>query len=247
MTPVSVIFKREQLGRPPLVEALFELRADCATPYSIVPGAMYDRLRDRFPTMEVNPLINTPIEIVGLALHRFTAADGKRMVQCGPGVLTVNVLGDYGAFESFEDLIKAGTDAFFDAAKPTKLHRLGVRYINLLPEDAIQRAGQPLRVVTTFPSEGLPPQKTIAAKGTFEYPAERGTLGLAFALPHQMPDGRKGCLLDLDFFTQDAQSFAAPDCLPWVKKGHDVIYQAFRSSLTATMYRELEPEPARGN
>lgn len=68
-----------------------------------------------------------------------------------PELFTVNVLGDYGEFPEFRETIKHALTAFYEVATPTALKRLGIRYINFLPADAIAAAGKALRIETSFP------------------------------------------------------------------------------------------------
>jgi uncharacterized protein (TIGR04255 family) len=238
-----VKYKREPLTRAPLIEAVFEVRASCQASPALIPGAIYGRLKKRFPVSETAGVINIePPEARFGSVQRFLNEQRTRLVQCGPEMFSVNVLGDYGEFPEYEALIREALEAFYAEAQPTKLKRLGIRYINLLKEEAIASAGgRPLRTDVAFPSDVLPSQDSIAYRGVFSFPKDNGVLGLAVANPHQLPDGRRGCLLDLDFFVENPTFRAVDDCLPWAKRGHDVVYDAFRSILTPEMYNQLGP------
>jgi uncharacterized protein (TIGR04255 family) len=241
-----VKYQREQLSKSPLIEAMLEIRATCQTSATLIPGAIFGRIKDRFPNQDSNTgLIIASSESARVAfMHRFLTNDRKKLIQCAPELFTVNVLGDYGTFPEFARLIEDALVAFYAEAVPTKLKRLAIRYINFLPEDAIAASGgPPLQINTVFPTDVLPTEHGLAFRGEFKFPKENGVLGLAAANPHQFPDGRKGCLLDLDFFVENPTFLAAEDCLPWARRAHDVIYQAFRSSLTPTMYKQLGPIP----
>jgi uncharacterized protein (TIGR04255 family) len=243
------MYKREQLRKAPLIEAIFEVRATCRTNSGLIPGGLFGLLKDRFPIQEGGTgLVVGPADSAQLAaMHRFLSADRKRLVQCGPDLFTVNVLGDYGAFPEFAELIKSSLEAFYSVAVPTKLKRIGIRYINFLPSEAVAAAGNsPLRITAAFPQDVLPKSDSIALRGTFPHPKENGVLGLAIANPHQLGDGRTGCILDFDFFVENPPFLAVEDSLPWAARAHDVIYQAFRSSMTPEMYKQLEPV-ARGS
>jgi uncharacterized protein (TIGR04255 family) len=239
-----VKYQREQLRKPPLVEAVFELRATCQTDATLVPGAIFGRLKNKYPVQESSTgLIIAPRNAPAFgSMHRFLREDRKHLIQCAPELFTVNVLGDYGAFPEFARLIEEGLAAFYEEAAPTKLKRLAIRYINFLPGDAIAAAGgDPLRIATTFPTDVLPAKDSLAFRGVFKFPEENGMLGVVAANPHRLADGRKGCLLDFDFFLENPTFLAMEDCLPWASRAHDVIYQAFRSSLAPAMYDQFEP------
>ena len=243
-------YQREQLSKPPLIEAMFEVRAVCQMSATLIPGAIYGKLKNRFPKQDGNPgvLFASPGTPQIGAMHRFLADNERRVIQCAPELFTVNVLGDYGAFPEFEALIDEALQAFYAEATPTKLKRLAIRYINFLPTDSIAAAGgSPLRIHTSFPEDVLPSADGLACRGIFKVPEANGVLGLAVANPHRFPDGRTGCLLDFDFFIENPTFLAIEDCLPWARRAHDVIYQAFRSSLTPAMYQQLGPIPAEKN
>jgi uncharacterized protein (TIGR04255 family) len=238
-----VKYQREQLSKPPLIEAIFEVRAACQTSPNLIPGAISERLKHRFPIAESGAglVFNTDGAQVGF-MERFLNAERTRLVQCGPELFTVNVLGDYGEFPAFASMINESLGAFYAVARPTKLKRLGVRYINFLPAESITAAGdKPLQIAATFPSDVLPSRHDVALRSLFEFPKQNGKLALAVSNPHELPDGRRGCLLDLDFFVENPTFLAIDDCLPWAKQAHDVIYDAFRSVLTAEMYKQLGP------
>ena len=235
-------YQREQLSKPPLIEAMFEIRAACQTSINLIPGAISERLKERFPLAESGGIVlDTDGSQLGI-MQRFLNSERTRLVQCGPELFTVNVLGDYGEFPVFAAMIKEALSAFYAVAKPSKLRRLGIRYINLLPADSVAEAGTtPLRIETSFPTDILPSTRGIAIRSIFEFPKENGVLGLAVANPHQLTDGRRGCLLDLDFFVENPTFLAIDDCLPWAQQAHDVIYDAFRSVLRPEMYKQLGP------
>lgn len=245
-----VTYQREQLRKPPLIEAVFELRATCRTDATLIPGAIYGKLKGRYPIQESNTglLVASPEATKFALMHRFLREDRTHLIQCAPELFTVNVLGDYGAFPDFARLIEEALAAFYEEAVPTKLKRLAIRYINFLPAEAIMAAGgKPLQISATFPTDVLPVQDGLAVRGVFNFPKDNGVLGVAAANHYQLADGRNGCLLDFDFFLENPTFLAKEDCLPWASRAHDVIYQVFRSSLTPAMYRQLEPIMDRKN
>lgn len=182
-----------------------------------------------------------PVKQAPHPFHRFCNTDGTRLVQVGPGLFTANVLGDYGEYGSFEALIDEALSAFTKAAKPTKVLRLGVRYINLVRQELLEGLDQPINVTGSFPAEGYPEPKSLNMRGLFDFPEERGTLGFAVARPHVLADGRNGCLLDYDFFNNEPD-LKIEEFLPWVKAGHDLIYQLFRSSLSSELHDRLKED-----
>lgn len=235
-------FKREQLRRPPLLEALIELHASPTVPYQLLPGALHHRLAARYPNVEplnTFTLGDIQVQLPSTAVTiRMRSSDGRRLVQVGPEVLTVNMIGEYGQFENFQQAMSEALEAFFEVAKPSGLRRLGIRYINLI-EERFLTGKDALRVDAAFPSIALPTKKSFAIRAVFPFSDARGELAIAVVRPHGLADGRLGCLLDFEFFSMNPGELGVSDILGWADVAHDVIYQAFRSCLGDATYSQL--------
>jgi uncharacterized protein (TIGR04255 family) len=222
-------YRREELGHPPLVEALFELRVDSPVPYALVPGHLHSALGDDFETVRaVAPTIL--IDVVPpppLVFHRFESRDKKRLIQCGPSVLTVNVLDDYGAFEAFETYIGFAMDKYFRVARPTRVTRLGLRYINLI-DDGLFGAGWPYAVTIDVPAQLKADVVQRNMRVAYHDTHSDGTLAVGIAQPAQLANGRQGSLLDLDCSTEEPPQDPA-HVIAWARRAHDSIYQVFRA------------------
>src|SRR5579862_3806498 len=127
-----------KLKIPAVKEAVCELRCDIAKPYSILPGSMYNRLKDSFPEIEELPFANLtsaplPDELKFMVAHRFVNKKKNFLVQVGPKVCTVNALEPYSGFEEFSENINMAFETYKEISEPTAVHRIGLRYINLIP------------------------------------------------------------------------------------------------------------------
>jgi len=235
-------FTREQLRRPPLVEALLEVQASPTVPYPLVPGALNQRLSKTYPHAEqVHTFAVGDIQLQmppTVATIRLKSPDGKRLVQIGPEVLTVNMVGDYGQYETFQAAMRDALDAFYEIARPGPPRRLGIRYINLV-EERFLSGRDPLHIDASFPGTVLPEKKAFGMRAVFPFGDAHGELAIAAARPHALADGRTGCLLDFDFFSTNPGEMTVAQILAWAKEAHDVIYQAFRASLGASTYSQL--------
>jgi uncharacterized protein (TIGR04255 family) len=110
-------YERELLQHSPVVEALLEIQAVLTEPYDLVPGALQHALRDEYPIVErVNSMqvnnMHFPLA-PNLVNIRLKSRDGSRLVQCGPEVVTVNMLGTYPGFDEFLKSIRHGLEIFF--------------------------------------------------------------------------------------------------------------------------------------
>jgi len=84
-------------------------------------------------------------------------------------------------------------------------------------------------------------KKVFAARTVSEHRDPAGMLGIAMVQPHTISEDRTGCLLDLDFFTEQPADFDRAACMDWMRRGHDVVYQAFRSWVRPDIYERFEP------
>src|SRR5947208_14988444 len=88
-----------QLGKSPLVEAIFEMRFEAAAPAAgdLLPGLLYSAMKNQYPQVIPLPLGSIPREIRDKTAdllyqpsHRL--ANGAHSIQVGDRVLTVNAL-----------------------------------------------------------------------------------------------------------------------------------------------------------
>lgn len=239
-----MIYEREELSHGPLVEAVVELRVTETLPFGIIPGGVYQLLKNEFAevgTQQIPPPgIESFPQLEGLVTNKFSSQDKLQWILLGPSTFSVNVVGDYGAYSKFERLIKVALDAYLDVSKAKRIKRVSVRYINLIDATHFEpEADSPFEWSITLPSMVLPKPRTAVSRTTHEFPAERGALGVVMSVPHVLNDGKRGALLDLEFQLHDPPFSATPDVLDWVRDGHDVIYDAFRSLVLPSVYRKL--------
>lgn len=141
------------LSRAPLIEAMFELHwvpsreqepaligplvETIQDPdYQVLIGAMFSRLRNKYPIHEPLPFSNVTLVPRFTVQHRFRAGENSWPVfQLGPGVLTVNFTDTY-TWESFEAAVYEVLGALIESHP--SLERFHViesrlRYINGVP------------------------------------------------------------------------------------------------------------------
>ncbi len=126
----------DKLRNPAVIEAVCEFRFASGSSYTVVPGAMMERLRSRFPEHEVLPTasimagLSDQMILPPVPLHRFKSQTPNALVQTGPRLLTVNILPVYPGFEVFRDLILSVLEQYQAVANPGSPSRIGLRYIN---------------------------------------------------------------------------------------------------------------------
>ncbi len=229
--------KTEKLKRPSVIEAVCEFRFARGVSYTLIPGAMRERLRKSFPFYEVLPAANLlgalPEEITlpPVPHHRFRSQSPNSLVQTGPRLLTVNVLPVYPTFEVFRELILQVLESYRDVAESGDPVSVGLRYINHIPRsEGGESIGSYLRCTIDYPKELPHPPQESAARVVVPYP-EVGSLSMAVSFPAQVGTGEIGALLDLGFTQAEPSSFDSEKFPDWLDRAHDIIYEAFTSTV----------------
>lgn len=243
----EAIIKTEKLKHPSIVEAVCEFRFAKGVSYTMVPGAMGERLRSKFPSHEVlataSLLGGFPDEamVPQVPHHRFKSSHPNALVQTGPRLLTVNMLPVYPGFEVFQDLILYVLRPYREIAGAGNPVRIGLRYINQIQAPAgNQQLSDYLKYEVSYPSELPHPPRELAMR--FVFPHDFGTLGLAAAFPSQTSGGELGALLDLDFYWDQPKDFDLDRFPEWLNKAHQVIYSAFTSSVVEQIMVQMRGE-----
>ena len=193
----------QQLARPPLAEAVVEIRWKLApaTPsqsagasvdpgYPLSVGLLLERIKERFPVVEELPVTAVPDQLTPhVVRHRFRATpDGWPCVQLGPGVATVNFVSEY-TWQAFRDTVlyfaPLLTNAYETAGHPIEPTSVVLRYVNSVPfvaarDDLIDYIGANLNVALRLP-------KAIAESEVREGPPEGFVLRVG--LPLRRPAG----------------------------------------------------------
>ncbi len=240
----------EKLKYPSVMEAMCEFRFAKGISYTIIPGAMRERLRPKFPAAEVLPtaqlLGGIPDEVMmpQAPYHRFRSQTPNALVQTGPRLLTVNVLPVYPTFEIFRDLILYALEHYKDVAEPGNPVRVGLRYINHIQSaERDTDLSTYLKCSLSYPKELPHPPQEISARLALSY-GQLGTLGLAVAFPARTAKGEIGALLDLDFSWNEPKEFDLDSFPQWLDGAHQAIYSAFTSAVVDRIMSQMRGEQA---
>jgi uncharacterized protein (TIGR04255 family) len=236
----------DKLRHPSIIEAVCELRFKSGVSYTLVPGAMRERLRDLYPEFEVLPhaamMAGIPDEAAPVVPHhRFKKKNPNVLVQTGPRLLTVNVLPIYPHFEVFREEILAVLEHYKAVAEPGNPARVGLRYINLLhgPDSSPDEITSYVRCDFSYPGGLVHPPKEIAARVLLPYKG-LGTLALALSFPSQSPHGERGATLDMDFSWDESDEFDLSDFPNWLQAAHDIVYKAFTSTVAEPLLKKMK-------
>jgi uncharacterized protein (TIGR04255 family) len=220
----------ERLGSPPLIEAVFEIRAETGRPFSFLPGAMAGELAGTYPGLketELNKIIGMleiPPTMGFAATHVLSSSSGLRTVMLGPTGLAVSVK-DYKDSHDFEDAIKPALTSYFDKGPVTRVLRLGLRYVNGIKE------ADPLIATIKWPALGETETVFTNLRSHFRYERPEGTLNVVVAYPDEI-----GIRLDLDFWLEPKRTMAVDDVIAWFDEGHERVHDAFTAMVKEDVY-----------
>lgn len=241
----ETIIATEKLNHPAIVEAVCEFRFVKGISYTMIPGAMSERLRAKFSTSEVLPtaslLAGFPDEgmVPQVPHHRFRSQQPNALVQTGPRLLTVNMLPVYPGFEIFRDLILYVLQQYREIAQSGNPVRVGLRYINHIVSSSADRSlGKYLRCEISYPNELPHPPAEVSTRLALPY-GELGTLGLVVGFPSQNAKGEIGALLDLDFSWTELKDFDLDRFPDWLDQAHGIIYSAFIATVLEQIMSQM--------
>lgn len=237
----------EKLKYSPLIEALCEFRFVPSSSWDwTIPGRLYDEIRSDFPERaqvdglavqfvlgpektSAQPVIKGPERV------QMKRSDGTAMVQVGPNLLVVNHLRPYSDWESFCSMI---SDAYAKHEKiigPTKVARIGLRYINQIPLPASDGR---LEEITTL-AQKLPGALDRPVAGIyhrFELNQDKPNGMLVLQLGTQRTEQGNFLMLDLDIGSSPNEVFMdATSISSWLHDAHERIDDAFFASVVPAL------------
>lgn len=220
--------KHDHLKRAPVIEALLEIQVPLGVDYGFVPGALAERLKDEFPGTErifqFGNISLPPLLVPNVIDVRLRSQDG-RLIQCGPQVVTVNMVAPYPGFDVFRKTMHRALNVFYEIARPQQPRRMSLRYINLIAPQFLE--GTHINVDAVFPSAVLPQKKAFTIRAVFPFSRPEGELAIATNYPHSLGEGTTGFLLDLDFYRENPGGVTPEEILVWADQAHDKIYDVF--------------------
>ena len=243
---------RRQYRNPPIEEALCEFHFAPGPEWDFaVSGKLHIKLATQYTgkpqeqkslEADVNMKAGKPPKVKHrerLARVRLVTADGKRMVSVGHDVMSVHMLRPYQdpnrpdkhGWDEFLPRISEALDAYWEVAEPTKISRIGVRYINkiVIPQ---KRARLQDYLRLTLPRVSGLPQSVgnFLVRVEYVYP-DNVRLGLTQGLAPSAPEGLS-LLVDLDVVWQHHEGIDKAAGIHKLVKLRDLERNAFDALIT---------------
>jgi uncharacterized protein (TIGR04255 family) len=230
---------------PPIIEAVCEFRFDPTNTWDItIPGLVYEALRQRFPQRQTrkgfhlelisgDQSVTHKTEQVDMA--QFLSVDKTRLAQVAPDLISVNHLAPYESWNAFLPDITLGFQSYCKVAEPGKLQRIGLRYINRVPEVSWdQFAFRPF-------FETRPALNTSSFILGIEIPFENERDRLRMQLSNALGDTH-AVILDLDYYLAAPGAIEIQQALSWVEQAHTHLESAFEDCLSDGLRQRFEPQ-----
>lgn len=230
----------------PISEVVCEFQFGQDTSWDLtIPGLLYEKVQEIFPKRSQATSISMDILInqenvgqrIGSApIMRFSTADDHFLMQVGAYLLSVNHLKPYSSWQTFLPLIEKSFSAYRAVATPKSIHRLGLRYVNI-----IEISKQNLTLDDYFeflPSIGshLP-----AITGPFllgvQFPFEntRDVAKVQLSSLSGIGTSTTSILLDIDYFLAQPEVIEPDISISWFNNAHTHVEEIFEACITDSL------------
>lgn len=240
-------------ANPPLLEAVCEFRFTPDTPWDMtIPGLVYEKLRDAFPTreqrlmQEVDELIQGPegfqqqIRMMSERTLLF-AEDKKTFVQVGPRLLAVNSLRPYPSWVGFKPKIEKAFEVISRTVEIRGLERIGLRYINRIEiPDSLAKLKDYLQFYL-FLGPQLPQEMAAFIAGCdFLYAHGRDRCRVQLTPAPSSSPQQLALILDIDYFLAQEKGVEVPAAIDWIEEAHDKVEEVFERCITDSLRNSFQ-------
>lgn len=224
---------------PPIVEALCEFQFEPDTSWDLVmPGLIYDELRDEFPGREPDRVL---LQTSGKSGPRvqyseaisFLRKDERVAVLIGPNILSVNHLAPYSSWEEFVPLIRRSFEVYRNVVEPKQLQSVQLRYINDITVPTGYSEIENYLNLRPFVGGNLPQSFRAFITG-IQVPHEnhRDSLKIEVQGSSEPESESIRVTLDLDYLLLETDEIDLDTVFDWLIVAHSRIEGAFESCIT---------------
>lgn len=145
----------------------------------------------------------------------------------------MNHLAPYPTWEEFRPFIFRALEAYVDAAKPTGIERIGLRYINVIPFPPGKVSfPEYLRFYPHIFGDPLGPVHAFNVQVHSYFESGRDELRLQVANYVQSGEGEPTALLDIDYYLAKPEAVGLAVTPDWLDVAHEHVQSVFEASLT---------------
>ena len=242
-----------QYPNPPIREVVCEFRYEEDGHWDgAAPGLVYSALSDEFPrrlademqSSTASPAVDPPnllppgLQQMGLRflaqgpLRFWRDGDESGYIAVAPYRLSVHHFRPYPSWERFGEIVDKGASAYLNVLKPTKIQRIGLRYINDINLGQTSVSLEEFFDFYPFVGQNIPQSLSrfhCLVQISFEDGRDLMTLQMATALQIEGNDAQ--VTLDLDYFLAQPKEFDLAESLNWLESAHSNLEVAFEGCL----------------
>jgi uncharacterized protein (TIGR04255 family) len=240
----------KKLGKPPLVEAIFEIRFEPArgSAGDLLPGLLYAQLGGSYGQIQPLPLSNVPLQIrdadpnLKYAPSRQLVGGNNRRILVGDRVTSISQHRPYGGWTDFRGHIIQLIDVLKSTNLIQTVERYSLKGVNVIPAGSGAQLGA---LDAKFEIAGLAaPEKGFRFRTEIETGPFLTIVEVATNATVRFPsnDAASGLLLSVDTLaTKSATSDLWSNRANRVDEIHDCLKRQFFSLLTDEALTALEP------
>ena len=242
-----------QYATPPLREVVCEIRFEEDGHWDgAVPGLIYAAMRDEFPRRlpvenPIPPTAQTPaspsplpqglprLELrvgpsEGLRFWRSTDESGYFLV--APYRLAVCHFPPYPSWQRLSETVGKGFLSYRDVLKPTKVQRIGLRYINVVDLRQSEASLEEFFEFYPFLGDNIPQELSgFHCQAQIPFEDRRDVLILQLWRVPRLEGESMAVSLDLDYFLAQPDRFELAQTMEWLEAGHKNIQSVFEGCL----------------
>jgi uncharacterized protein (TIGR04255 family) len=234
----------KEINPCPIVEAVVEIRFSTNIHSSAVFGIVYNKFKDKFPTVEKLPILDIPDQIREkdpnlIFKPYFTVKNSDSLIKVGPRVLTINQRDIYKGWGNYSVTIYEVLEKIKKLNIITTIKRLGIRYTNFF---------EGIDIFEKINLKVLHSGKQILGNPTFiriEIPDGNFSNLLQIANKANYSKGNKppkdGSIIDIDTVMDKSLNTFFKDFNKIIEEGHFVEKKLFFGLLNPGFLKTLNP------
>jgi uncharacterized protein (TIGR04255 family) len=237
--------KYPQLSRPPLREALVDIKLREALPVgwtAKLENATFNGFANSLPMRQGAFRLELPQDQPARAMvdseqlfgRRFNSSDESRVLQVRRNGMTLSILKNYTTWETLRDSARTSWGSYLELSGPVDIDRLAVRYINAIEMNIGDDYDKYLTAGPRIPPELPQIANNFVQRTEIPFAKSEATAIITQTLGSPAPGtaGTGSAILDIDVFCSCLIKGASDDLWSRLDDLRDIANDIFFSSLT---------------
>jgi uncharacterized protein (TIGR04255 family) len=235
------------LGKPPVVDAVIEMRFESQIPSEAVFGVVWNELKTLYSKYEKNPIMQLPADLLERDpnfqyMPHYKLQNNESICQIGPRVVVL-AMKKYLTWDDFCSTSIKVIEKIFKAVDELKVQRVGIRYINFFEYDVFSNDKIKLNL-----SVGCKSGKPVECTSKVLFENSKGiktNVQCANNAQYKPFDGSgtviSGSVIDIDSFV-DSHLDSKCSIEALLPEIHKTLKELFFDILTKELVESLEPD-----